>query len=163
MARALIVGCGCRGRALGASLAGDGWAVRGTSRTSAGVEAIAAAGIEGVEADPDRVATVLDHVHDVAVVCWLLASAGGEEESVAALHGPRLERLLEELVDTPVRSFVYEARGSAPSAALAAGRAAVDAATQRWRIPAAFIEADPAVHEHWAAEAAAAVTRSLGS
>jgi nucleoside-diphosphate-sugar epimerase len=162
MARLLIVGCGCRGRALASRLAADGWAVRGTSRTADGVRAIEAAGIEGVQADPDRVATVLDHVHDVAVVCWLLASATGEAEAVAALHGPRLERLLEELVDTPVRSVVYEARGSVPGDALEAGQAAVSAATERWRIPAALIEADPAATDEWTVAAAAAVARSLG-
>jgi uncharacterized protein YbjT (DUF2867 family) len=162
MARLLIVGCGCRGRALGSRLAGEGWVVRGTSRTGDGVRAIESAGIEGVEADPDRVGTVLDHVHDVAVVCWLLASATGDAESVTALHGARLGRLLEELVDTPVRSVVYEARGSAPADALEAGRAAVEAATERWRIPAALIKADPAAHDDWTAAAAAAVTGSLG-
>jgi len=44
LARALIVGCGCRGRELGSELAGLGWQVRGTSRTEAGLEAIEAAG-----------------------------------------------------------------------------------------------------------------------
>jgi nucleoside-diphosphate-sugar epimerase len=161
LARALIVGCGCRGRALGLRLAADGWAVRGTSRSEAGVEAIERAGIEGAHADPDRVATVLDHVHDVAVVSWLLASAGGGAADVAALHGPRLERLLSELVDTPVRSFVYEARGSASAEVLEAGRAAVEAASERWRIPAAFIDADPGEPEDWIAAGVAAVERSL--
>ena len=46
MARALIVGCGCHGRALGARLLGEGWQVRGTSRGIGGLEEIAAAGLE---------------------------------------------------------------------------------------------------------------------
>ena len=112
MARALIVGCGCRGRLLGAELLERGWAVRGTSRTEAGLAEIAAAGIEPALADPERPGTVLDLVGDVAVVAWLLGSAAGEAEAVAAVHGPRLERLLERLVDTPVRGFLYEAAGT---------------------------------------------------
>ncbi len=163
MARALIVGCGCRGRSLAAELAESGWAVRGTSRSPLGIEAIDAAGFEGAGADPDRVGTVLDHVHDVAVVCWLLASAKGEEDLVRALHGPRLERLLAELVDTPVRGFVYEARGTVAAELLAGGTAAVRAAEERWRIPAALIETDPDDHPAWTAAALEAVGRSLAS
>jgi len=65
-----------------------------------------------VVADPDRAASILDHVGDVALVFWLLGSALGEPQTVAAVHGPRLERLMEKLVDTPVRGFVYEAAGT---------------------------------------------------
>ncbi len=96
MARALIVGCGCRGRELGERLLGEGWAVRGTSRREEGLAAIEAAGIEPALADPDRVGTVLELVGDVAVVFHLLGSAAGEPEALAAIHGPRLERLLEQ-------------------------------------------------------------------
>ena len=47
MARALIVGCGCRGRELGAELAGRGWQVRGTSRTDEGLTEIEAGALDG--------------------------------------------------------------------------------------------------------------------
>jgi hypothetical protein len=150
VARALIVGCGCRGRELGGRLAAQGWAVRGTTRHPDGLAAIEAAGIEGAIADPDRVATVLDHIADVAVVCWLLGAAEGEG-AVGALNGPRLERLLEEIVDTPVRGVVAEA-----------GEGILAAANERWRIPYAVIGADPADHEAWLEEAEAAVPRALG-
>jgi uncharacterized protein YbjT (DUF2867 family) len=135
LARALIVGCGCRGRALGGRLLADGWAVRGTSRREEGLAAIEAAGIEPALADPERPATVLDLVGDVAAVHWLLGSATGEPENLAAIHGPRLERLLERLVETPVRRFVYEAAGSVDPEVLAGGAAIVRAAGERWRIP----------------------------
>ena len=82
-----------------------------------------------------RPATVLDLVGDVAAVYWLLGSATGPPEEVAAIHGPRLERLLERLVETPVRRFVYEAAGSVDPAVLEGGAAAVRAAAERWRIP----------------------------
>lgn len=162
MARALLVGCGYRAREVGADLLEAGWAVRGTSRTPEGVAAIEAAGIEAVEADPDRVGTVLEHVGDVTVLAWLLASATGEADSVAALHGPRLERLLEHLVDTPVRGVAYEAAGTAPDESLAGGRGLLTEAGERWRIPGASIEADPADRDGWRAATLAAITGFLG-
>jgi uncharacterized protein YbjT (DUF2867 family) len=140
LARALIVGCGCRGRELGYELAGLGWQVRGTSRNRKSLKAIEASGIEPVEADPDRPGTVLDLCGDVAVVVWLLGSAGGEADQIAAIHGPRLERLLEKLVDTPVRGFAYEAIGSAGSDELGGGRGIVERAGETWQIPTALLE-----------------------
>ncbi|MEZ5077480.1 MAG: hypothetical protein R2725_08560 [Solirubrobacterales bacterium] len=139
MARALIVGCGCRGRGLGEALLESGWAVRGTSREEAGLAAIEAAGIEAAIADPDRVGTVLELVGDVAVVYYLLGSASGDPEAVAAAHGPRLESLMEKLVDTPVRGFAYEAAGSVEAALLERGAAIVRAAGRTWRIPVEII------------------------
>ena len=93
LARALIIGCGCRGRELGERLLAAGWAVRGTSRREDGLAAIEAAGVEAAIADPDRVGTVLELVGDVAVVFHLLGSAAGQPEALAEIHGPRLERL----------------------------------------------------------------------
>jgi len=140
VARALIVGCGCRGRELGRRLLDAGWAVRGTSRREEGLAAIEAAGIEAALADPERPATVLDLVGDVTTVYWLLGSASGAPEEIAAIHGPRLERLLEHLVETPVRRFVYEAAGTVDRAVLERGAAAVRAAGERWRIPVEILE-----------------------
>jgi uncharacterized protein YbjT (DUF2867 family) len=143
MARALIVGCGCRGRALGKQLIEAGWQVRGTSRREQGLAEIEAAGIEPALADPNLPGTVLDLVADVTRVFWLLGSAKGDEELLEAIHGSRLERLLERLVDTPVRGFVYEAAGSVDGALLEQGAAAVRAAGERWRIPIAVVDDDP--------------------
>ena len=144
MARALLVGCGCRGRELGASLIERGWAVRGTSRTEAGLAEIEAAGIEPALADPLLPGTVFDQVGDVTVLAWLMGSAGGDAEDVEAIHGAKLESLIEKLVDTPVRGFAYEARGTAGPAALERGREILANATTRWRIPVALLDADPA-------------------
>jgi nucleoside-diphosphate-sugar epimerase len=159
VARALIVGCGCRGRELGRSLIGGGWAVRGTTRDPARLPEIEAAGIEAAVADPDRAITVLDQIEGVAVVCWLLGSAIGSDEQVGALHGPRLERLLEELVDTPVRGVVYESVGTVVARHREAGERALVAARERWRIPYELVDADPADHDGWRATAKAAVDR----
>jgi nucleoside-diphosphate-sugar epimerase len=155
VARALIVGCGCHGRELGAELLARGWQVRGTSRGS-GEAAVAEVGLEAAVADPDRPGTVLELCGDVAVVVWLLGSATGDAELVAGIHGSRLERLLEKLVDTPVRGFVHESAGSAPAEVLAAGRAAVEEAAARWSIPVAAIEAERGA-AGWAEQAADAV------
>lgn len=135
MARALIVGCGCRGRELGERLLDEGWAVRGTSRSEGRLAAIEAAGIEAALADPENPSTVLDLVSDVAAVYWLLGSATGPAENLEAIHGSRLERLLERLVETPVRRFVYEASGSVEAEILERGSAIVHSAGERWRIP----------------------------
>lgn len=135
MARALIVGCGCRGRELAGRLLEDGWAVRGTSRREEGLAAIEAAGIEPALADPDRPGTILELVDDVAVLVLLLGNASGSEEELAAIHGPRLERLLEYLVETPVRGLLYEGTE--------AGAEVVASASRTWRIPAAVAPSPP--------------------
>jgi hypothetical protein len=131
VARALIVGCGCRGRELGAQLLVDGWAVRGTSRRAEGLEAIEAAGIEPALADSDRPGTILELVNDVAVLVLLLGGAEGSPEELEAIHGPRLERLMEHLVETPVRGVLYEGTK--------AGEQIVRNASRTWRIPARIL------------------------
>ncbi len=115
MARVLIVGCGCRGRALAAELGEH--AVRGTTRSAERVPELEAAGIEGVAADPDRLATLVPALGGVTVVCWLMGSAEGSPD----VHGDRLKTLMEHLVDTPVRGLVYEAAGSVDLALLDRG------------------------------------------
>ena len=159
MARALIVGCGCRGRELGRRLASSGWQVRGTTRDAARTDEIREAGLEPVVADPDRAASVLDRVAEVTLVFWLLGSALGEPEVVAAIHGPRLERVLEKLVDTPVRGFVYERAGRVQAHHLERGAEIVREAAGRWRIPVEIVDADPADWRLWTDAMLAAAAR----
>jgi uncharacterized protein YbjT (DUF2867 family) len=166
VARALIVGCGCRGRALGEGLLAGGWAVRGTSRREEGLAAIEAAGIEPARADPERPGTILGLVGDVAVLCLLLGSAKGDPELLAAIHGPRLERLLEHLVDTPVRGVLYEAAGSVEQALLDGGAEIVRAASATWRIPVEVVLADPDDLERWSraiTDATLRIVRPVGA
>jgi uncharacterized protein YbjT (DUF2867 family) len=160
LARALIVGCGCHGRELGAELAGLGWQVRGTSRRPEGLEAIEAAGIEPAPADPDRPGTVLEVCGDIAVVVWLLGSTRAGREAVSAIHGSRLESLLEKLVDSPVRGFAYEAAGSVDGPILSAGSRIVERAGERWRIPVTLLNEERA-ESGWAARTARAVADLL--
>jgi uncharacterized protein YbjT (DUF2867 family) len=158
----LIVGCGCRGQALARDLRAAGHAVRGTTRDPAKAAAIAAAGAEPYVGDPDRVATLMEALGGVTIVCWLMGTATGDPERVAALHDGRLRMLWEKLVDTPVRGVVHEAAGALPPHVLARGRAVAETAHQTWRIPLVLLDTDPAENEAWRAAAGAAVARLLG-
>jgi uncharacterized protein YbjT (DUF2867 family) len=163
VARALIVGCGCRGRALGRRLLDAGWRVRGTTRGPGNAEDILAAGLEAAVADPERAISILEHVGDVTLVFWLLGSARGDPEVVGAIHGPRLERVLERLVDTPVRGFVYERAGQVQRHQLEGGAEIVREAGDRWQIPVELVEQDPDDWEAWTEAMLAAAERLVTS
>jgi prephenate dehydrogenase len=154
MARVLIVGCGCRGQALASALAADGHAVRGTSRDSARLPDIEAAGAEAVVADPDRLVTLMTAIEGVTVVCWAMGTADAPE-----LHGPRLESMLEHIVDTPVRGLVYDTGGvERPE-----GTAAAERVGRTYSMPVEVVDADPAAHDAWTAAMATAVQRVLSA
>ena len=155
----LIVGCGCRGQALGVALAASGHAVRGTTRSAARLDELEKAGIEGVVADPDRLGTLVPALAGVTVVCWLMGSADDSPD----LHGPRLRSLTEHLVDTPVRGLVYEAAGTADATLLEQGASIVRNASHTWHIPAEIVDTDPAAHEAWLTAMKAAVARLLST
>lgn len=110
---------------------------------------IAEAGIEPALADPADPASLLGLVDDVAVVAWLLGSAQGTEGELAAIHGPRLDRVLERLVETPVRGFVYDGKGSVDPILLARGKEAVEAVSETWEMPVACLLVDPFDDETW--------------
>jgi hypothetical protein len=141
VARVLIVPCGCRGQALARELRAAGHAVRGTTR-GAHVAEIAATGAEPYVGDPDRIATLMDALHGVTIVCWLTGTI--------EVDTGRLRMLLEKLVDTGVRGFVHEG----------AGEDIARAAHETWQIPLEVLSGDP-LREGWALEAAAAVDRLL--
>jgi uncharacterized protein YbjT (DUF2867 family) len=142
VARVLIVGCGCRGRELARALKAAGHAVRGTTRDRANADAIARAGAEPYIGDPDRIATLMDALHSVTILVWLLGGAPDPD-----LHGGRLRMMFEKLVDTPVRGVVYE--GTPSGADLA--RVCADT----WSIPLEVVTP--------ADDTAAAVSRLLGT
>jgi hypothetical protein len=78
-----------------------------------------------------------------------MGSALAEPEVLAAIHGPRLERVLEQLVDSPVRGFVYEASGRAQRQYRERGAAIVREAGERWRIPVEIVNEHPSHPEAW--------------
>ena len=145
MARILIVPCGCRGRSLARELRAEGHAVRGTTRDPAHAAAIAETGAEPYIGDPDRIATLMDALHGVTVVCWLMGTIGDPD-----LHAGRLRMLWEKLVDTPVRGVVYEGAGEAISRA----------SSETWQIPLQVLDGDP-LADDWLARATSAVGRIL--
>jgi uncharacterized protein YbjT (DUF2867 family) len=161
VARVLIVACGCRGLTLTRALRDRGHAVRGTTRDPARSAEIAAAGAEPFVGDPDRVATLGPSLAHVGVACLLLGTASGSKEQLAALHGTRLDMLLERMLDTTVRGIVYEAAGTVPEAILAGGAARVRHACERSLVPFVVLDADPAAHGMWLPAAADAVERAL--
>jgi hypothetical protein len=79
--------------------------------------------------DPERLATLTPRLESVSVVCWLFGESASE-----VLHGDRLESLLEYLVDTPVRGFVYARSPDHPR-----GEEIVARAHETFRIPCAVI------------------------
>jgi putative NADH-flavin reductase len=157
MARFLIVGCGCRGQALARELIGAGHVVRGTTRDPAKLAAIEAAGAEAVVADPYRLATVMPLLDGASAVLWLMGTANGSADSVEAVHGTRLESMLELIVDTHARGFVYETGGLERELGLHATRCAAEV----YEMPIEVLATDPGRHEEWLADARQAALRTL--
>jgi putative NADH-flavin reductase len=155
----LIIGCGGRGQELARALSAAGHAVRGTTRSPARVDAVAAAGAEPFVGDPDRIGTLMEAIAGVTIVVWLLGSASGERAE--ELHAGRLRMLCEKLVDTHVRGLVYEGAGSLPDEVLAGGAEIVRRAAATWNIPVEILETEPAACAEWTRDAAAAVDRLL--
>lgn len=166
MARILLVGGGCRGRALAAELLEEGHAVRISTRSESTRAAIEACGAECWVGTPARLATLRGVLDGVAIACWLLARAQGSEQELAALHSERLESFLTGLIDSTVRGFVYE-RGEAggvgglPAGACATGELTARRITERNAIPLELLRAGQADAEGWGVAARAAIDRLL--
>ena len=99
MARILIVGGGCRGRALAAEMVAAGHVVRITTRTEDRRAQIESVGAECWVGTPDRLATLRGVLDGVAIACWMLAGVRGPVDQVAALHGSRLKFFLRQVID----------------------------------------------------------------
>lgn len=146
-----MVGGGCRGLALARSLVAEGHAVRAVTRTEERRDELEEAGCECWIGDPNRIGTLRYGLENATVLLWLLGTATGGD--VEALHGSRLEMMLERTVDTTVRGVLYERAGTLPDEVLAAGAAQVQAAHDRHGIPIGFLDVDPRDVDAWVADA----------
>ena len=129
--------------ALARELRAAGHAVRGTTRGAHTAE-IAATGAEPYVGDPDRIATLMDALHGVTIVCWLTGT-------IRATW-------------TPGGCGCCWRSSSTPACAASStkGRARRSPAPrlETWQIPLEVLSGDP-LAEAWVAEAVAAVDRLL--
>jgi uncharacterized protein YbjT (DUF2867 family) len=163
VARVLIVPGGCRGLALARALGVDGHAIRATSRRAERRAEIEAAGAEFHRGDPDRIGTLTYALDGATILCWLLGSATGSPDALAALHGSRLAMLLERTIDTTIRGVVYESAGTVDPDVLARGAEAVRRACAYSEIPYRLLLADPTDPGAWLGAARLAVDELLES
>jgi hypothetical protein len=98
----------------------------------------------------------------VTVLCWLLGNVTGDATEAGALHGPRLQMMLSQVIDTTIRGLVYEAAGSVAPGLLGHGEELVREAAVRSSIPYAILRADPADREMWMSQAEDAIAGLLG-
>jgi len=159
--RALVVGGGCRGLDLARELVADGHAVRAVTRRPEARAAIEAAGAECWIGDPDVIGTLRYALDNVTVLLWLLGTARGPAEQVAALHGSRLRMMLDKTADTTVRGVVYEAAGTVAPDALAVGVEEVRRARRTNEIPYALVEVDRSDAAAWVTAARRAIDALL--
>jgi len=162
VARILVVGGGCRGRELAGWLAEQRHAVRITSRSPQGREEIERVGAECWPGTPERLATLRGALDGVTVACWLLGGAAGSPAELEELHTDRLEFFLTQMIDTTVRGFVYEARGTTSAAgALAEGEGIARRMCERNAIPLAVLDRTAAEGGPWQQQARAAIEQLL--
>lgn len=159
--RLLLIGGGDRGLALTRLLAADGHAVRVVTRHPERHAAIAAAGGEPYDGDPDRIGTLRYALDNVTVLVWALGTADGDPLRVHALHGTRLEMLLERTIDTTVRGVLYECNGTLPVELLSQGARTVERMCRHNEIPWGLLHHETTDIDGWAASAADAVERIL--
>ncbi len=161
MARVLIVGGGERGRAFAGALLEAGHAVRVVLEPDA-ADAPLPGGAEAFRGDASRVGTLKPALAQVTVACWLFGCPPEGAGEVTALHSSRLERFLEQTLDSSVRGLVYEAAGSVEEQTLAGGRSIVERFATFNAIPFAFLTADPSERGPWLEHALEAVAQILG-
>lgn len=159
----MIGGGSERGLALARTLIAEGHAVRIVSRDGVRREAIEAIGAECWPGTPDRVGSIRYALENVTILCWFLATATGERETLEPLFGSRLKMLLEKTTDSTVRGVVYEAAGTVDGELLASGEHEVRWAFEHNEIPYALLAADPSDTASWVPAAREAIDSLLGA
>jgi hypothetical protein len=135
--------------------------VRAVTRRPEARAAIEAAGAECWIGDPDVIGTLRYALDNVTVLLWLLGTATGAAEPVAALHGSRLRMMLDKTADTTVRGVVYEAAGTVAADVLAGGVDEVRRARRTNEIPYALVEVDRSDAAAWVTAARRAIDALL--
>ena len=156
-----MVGGGCRGLDLARELIGEGHAVRAVTRRPEARSEIEAAGAECWLGDPDVIGTLRYALDNVTVLLWLLGTARGPADKVAALHGSRLRMMLDKTADTTVRGVVYEAAGTVGREVLETGVEEVRRARRTNEIPYALVEVDRSDRAAWLSAGRAAIDALL--
>jgi hypothetical protein len=103
--RAFVVGGGERALALTRSLTAEGHAVRLVVDGEDEARAAREAGAEPWPGTPDRIGTLRMGLDNVTILLWMQADSDPDHP---ALHGSRLEMMLDKTTDTTVRGVVYE-------------------------------------------------------
>jgi hypothetical protein len=156
-----MVGGGCRGLDLARDLIAEGHAVRAVTRRPEARAAIEAVGAECWLGDPDVIGTLRYALDNVTVLLWLLGTARGPADKVAALHGSRLRMMLDKTADTTVRGVVYEAAGTVPREVLTTGVEELGRARRTNEIPYALVEVDRSDRAAWLGAGHAAIDALL--
>lgn len=73
-------------------------------------------GGEAVAFDALRLGTLLPLLAGTSCLCWCFGMPARPAAEQRELHTTRLQSVLERIVDSPVRAFVYEAPAAAPAA-----------------------------------------------
>ncbi len=100
---------------------------------------------------------MVELLDDVSLVVWALGSV--DDGASRVLNGPRLNRILEQVVDTPVRAFIYDSAEIGSGMGPDLGSRLVRKAGERWRIPVAIVQTEPS---EWARTVADRADRLLG-
>jgi hypothetical protein len=100
------------------------------------------------------VGTLRYALDNVTLLLWMLGTAQGPADKVAALHGSRLRMMLEKTTDTTVRGVVYEV-------GTPAGIAELEHAWAANEIPFALLEAQRADGTAWVRAARDAIDAVL--
>jgi hypothetical protein len=150
-----MVGGGCRGLALARELTAEGHAVRAVTRHEERRAALEQAGCECWIGDPDRIGTLRYALDNVTVLLWALATARGS--NVGALHGSRLEMMMERTTDSTVRGVLYEAAGPVAPELLDAGAGIVERLAELNEVPYRYLRADPRDEAAWVRATRAAI------
>ncbi len=117
-------------------------------------------GGEAVAFDALRLGTLLPLLAETSCLCWCFGMPARPAGEQRELHTTRLQSVLERIVDSPVRAFVYEAPAAEGAAELPPSGELVRSSCERLRIRHAIVGTEPG-HQVAARQVAAAALALL--